>query len=65
MTHEYLTKPEVSNVQHCDRFVAMTQQIGAIDDVKNFEKGIPECIQRTSLFEGTSGYTHAEAAERP
>jgi hypothetical protein len=38
MTHKSLTKPKVTDIERHDRFVAMTQKIGALDDVKNFEK---------------------------
>jgi hypothetical protein len=60
MTHKFLTKPKVSNVQRYDRFVAMTQQIGAIDDVKNFEKAFQKAFKSAFKerrpLEGTSGY---------
>ena len=38
MTHKFLTKPELTDSDRYDRFVAMTQQIGALDNLKNFEK---------------------------
>jgi hypothetical protein len=60
MTHKFLTKPEVPNVERYDRFVAMTQQIGALDDVKNFEKAFQKAFKSAfkerRLLEGTSGY---------
>jgi hypothetical protein len=49
MTHKFLTKPEVTDTDRYDRFVAMTQQIGALDDLKNFEKAFQKAFK--SAFE--------------
>jgi hypothetical protein len=45
MTLKSLIKPRVSNVARRDRFVAMTQQIGALDDVKDFEKAFQNAFK--------------------
>ena len=49
MTHKFLTKPKVTDIGRHDRFVAMTQQIGALDDVKNFENAFQKAFK--SAFE--------------
>jgi hypothetical protein len=49
MTRKFLTKPKVTDGERRDRFVAMTQQIGALDDVKNFEKAFQKAFK--SAFE--------------
>jgi hypothetical protein len=58
MAHELPSKPKVSNAQRYERFFAMTQQIGALDDVKNFEKAFQRAFnsafKERRLFEGTS-----------
>ena len=60
MTHKFPTKPDLTHTDRYDRFVAMTQQIGAIDDVKNFEKAFQEAFKSAfkerRLLEGTSRY---------
>jgi hypothetical protein len=45
MTLKSLIKPRVSNGARRDRFVAMTQQIGALDDVKDFEKAFQNAFK--------------------
>ena len=45
MTRKFLTTPRVADGERHDRFVAMTQQIGALDDVKNFEKAFQKAFQ--------------------
>jgi len=45
MTRKFLTKPKVADGERHDRFVAVTQQIGALDDVKNFEKAFQKAFQ--------------------
>ena len=49
MTRKFLTKPKVTDGERRDRFVAMTQQTGALDDVKNFEKAFQKAFK--SAFE--------------
>jgi hypothetical protein len=41
MTHKFPTKLKVADGERYDRFVAMTQQIRALDDVKNFCQATP------------------------
>jgi hypothetical protein len=41
MTRKFLN----ADGERHDRFVAMTQQIGALDDVKNFEKAFQKAFQ--------------------
>jgi hypothetical protein len=56
MTRKFLTKPNVADGERHDRFVAMTQQIGALDDVKNFEKAFQKAFQdriRERLLDAT------------
>ena len=45
MTHKFPTKLRVPDGERYDRFVAMTQQIGALDDAKNFEKAFQEAFK--------------------
>ena len=45
MTRKFLTRPNVADGERHDRFVAMTQQIGALDDVKNFAKAFQKAFQ--------------------
>ena len=49
MTRKFLIKPKVTDDQRHDRLVAMTHQIGASDDVKNFEKAFQKAFK--SAFE--------------
>jgi hypothetical protein len=49
MTRKFLTRHKVADGERHDRFVAMTQQIGALDDVKNFEKAFQKAFK--SAFE--------------
>ncbi len=49
MTRKFLTKPKVTDGERRDRFVAMMQQIGALDDVKSFEKAFQKAFK--SAFE--------------
>ena len=56
MTRNFLTRKVADGERH-DRFVAMTQQIGALDDVKNFEKAFQEAFQeRMRERLGETGY---------
>jgi len=52
MTHKSLTKPKVADMEPHDRFVAMTQRIGALDDGKNFEKAFQKAFK--SSFENAA-----------
>jgi hypothetical protein len=45
MTLKSLIRLKVSNVARHDRFVAMTQQIGAVDDVKDFERAFQKAFK--------------------
>jgi hypothetical protein len=45
MTHKFPAKLKVADGERYDRFVAMTQQIGALDDVKNFEKAFRKAFK--------------------
>jgi hypothetical protein len=45
MTHKFPAKPKVSNAERCDRFVALTQQIAVLDQVKNFEKAFQKAFK--------------------
>ena len=49
MTHKFPAKPKVSNIERYEHFAAMTQQIGALDDVKNFENAFQKAFK--SAFE--------------
>jgi hypothetical protein len=52
MTRKFLVKPKVTDGERHDRFVAMTQQIRALDDVKNFEKAFQKAFK--SAFENVA-----------
>ena len=56
MTRKFLAKPKVTDAQRHDRFVAMTQRIGALDDVKNFEKAFQRAIENVACSKRPSGY---------
>ena len=45
MTRKLLAKPKVTDAERHNRFVAMTQQIGALDDVKDFEKAFQKAFK--------------------
>ena len=45
MTHKFLTAPKVTDGERHERFVAMTQQIGALDDVRHFEKAFQKAFR--------------------
>ena len=45
MVHKHPVKPKASNVERYDRFVAMTQQIEALDAAKNFEKAFQKAFK--------------------
>jgi hypothetical protein len=45
MTQKFPTRPKVADGQRHNRFVAMTQQITALDDAKNFEKAFQEAFK--------------------
>ena len=52
MTRKFLTRHKVAVGERHDRFVAMTQQIGALDDAKNFEKAFQKAFK--SAFENVA-----------
>jgi hypothetical protein len=52
MTRKFLVKPKVTDGERHDRFVAMTQQIGALDDVRSFEKAFQKAFK--SAFENVA-----------
>jgi hypothetical protein len=45
MTQKFPTRPKVADGQRHNRFVAMTQQITALDDAKSFEKAFQEAFK--------------------
>jgi hypothetical protein len=48
MPHKFPTKPKVADGQRYHRFIAMTQRIGALDDVKRFEKAFKNAFETAS-----------------
>ena len=48
MSHKFLTKLKVADGQRYRRFIAMTQRIGALDDVKGFEKAFKNAFETAS-----------------
>jgi hypothetical protein len=48
MADKFLTKPKVADDQRYRRFIAMTQRIGALDDVKGFEKAFKNAFETAS-----------------
>jgi hypothetical protein len=69
MTHKFLTKPEVTDSDRYDRFVAMTQQIGALDDLKNFEKAFQKAFKSAfgerRLLEATGRTSNERCGRAP
>jgi hypothetical protein len=61
MVHKHPVKPKASNVERYDRFVAMTQQIEALDAAKNFEKAFQKAFK--SAFDPPAGH-RANAGSR-
>jgi hypothetical protein len=57
MFHRYLSKLKVSNVDRYDRFVAVRQQIGALDNTKNFERAFQKAFKSAFAEVGRSGQT--------
>jgi hypothetical protein len=57
MTRKFLTRHKVADGERHDRFVAMTQQIGALDDEKNFEKAFQKAFK--------SAFENAASSRRP
>jgi hypothetical protein len=60
MTHEFLTKPKMSNAERHDRFVAMMQQMGTLDGAKNFEKAFQKAFK--SAFENVARWRRIAGA---
>jgi hypothetical protein len=61
VVHKHPAKPKGSNVERYDRFVVMTQQIGALDAAKNFEKAFQKAFK--SAFDPPAGH-RANAGSR-
>ena len=47
MTRKSLAKPKLTDAERHNRFVAMAQQLGASDDVKDFEKAFQKAFKNT------------------
>ena len=45
MTRKSLAKPKLTDAERHNRFVAMAQQVGASDDVKDFEKAFQKAFK--------------------
>ena len=45
MIRKLLAKPKVTDAERHNRFVAMAQEIGALDDVKDFEKAFQKAFK--------------------
>ena len=45
MTHKSSAKPKLTDAERHNRFVAMAQQVGASDDVKDFEKAFQKAFK--------------------
>jgi hypothetical protein len=48
MIRRLSARPKVTDAERHGRFVAMTQQIAALDDVKDFEKAFQEAFKKAS-----------------
>jgi hypothetical protein len=46
MIRKLSARPKVTDAERHGRFVAMTQQMGALDDVKDFEKAFQEAFKK-------------------
>jgi hypothetical protein len=49
MTRKLLAKPKFTDAERHNRFLAMAQQLGASDDVRDFEKAFQKAFK--SAFE--------------
>jgi hypothetical protein len=73
MTRKFLTRHKVADGERHDRFVAMTQQIGALDDEKNFEKAFKSAFENVASSRRPAGHrtnvrargTAMKVTERP
>jgi hypothetical protein len=45
MTRKSLAKPKLTDAERHNRFLAMAQQVGASDDVKDFEKAFQKAFK--------------------
>ena len=45
MTRKLLAKPKFTDAERHNRFVAMAQQLGASDDVKDFQKAFQKAFK--------------------
>jgi hypothetical protein len=57
MTRKSPAKPKLTDAARHDRFVAMAQQVGASDDVKDFEKAFQKAFK--NAFEKIACRKHA------
>jgi hypothetical protein len=66
MLHKILTGHKVANGQRYDRFVAMTQRIPALDDVKGFERAFKNAFETaTACWRRPAGHqTNGPASRR-
>jgi hypothetical protein len=58
MIRRLSARPKVTDAERHGRFVAMTQQIAALDDVKDFEKAFQEAFKKAfqdAMLEKSSG----------
>jgi hypothetical protein len=62
MFDKYLPKPKVANTDRYGRFVAVRQQIDALDDVKYFETAFQKAFK--SAFENAASSRQAAAYAR-
>jgi hypothetical protein len=53
VSHKFPTNFKVMAGERYDRFVAMTQRMAALDDVKNFEKAFQKALK--DALENASG----------
>ena len=52
MPHKFLIGPRVADGQRYDRFVATTQRIGVLDDVKGFEQAFKNAFETAAACWG-------------
>jgi hypothetical protein len=64
MTHKFPARPKVTDGERHGRFVAMMQQMGALDDVKKFEKAFQKAF-KNALENAPAGHrTHGTSWRR-
>ena len=64
MTHKFPTKPDLTHTDRYDRFVATTQQIGALANLKNFEKAFKSAFENVDCSRRLPGHRTNGAGER-